>query len=334
MILVTGGTGFIGSYILRQLVAQGKKVRALKRSTSPMVLVADIADQIEWIEGDLMDLGILEDAFQDVTHVYHAAAVISFLPKEAEWMRNINVQGTANIVNLCLDYKIKKLLYISSVSAIGRNEDGALITESTNWKQSKFNSNYGVSKFKAECEVWRGIEEGLSAVIVNPSIVLGSGIWESGSCRLFQQVENGLNFYPTGATGFVDVRDVAKASILLMDSNVSKERFILSGANLPYKEFISTTAKYLSKPLPQRKVSPQMMGLLWRLEWFKSKLTNSNPLLTKETANNTSLSRKYDGSKISDFISFSYLPIETTIKETCDQLINCRTSGNHYAVMS
>lgn len=298
-----------------------------------MQLVEDISDKIEWVEGDLLDLGSLEDAFKDVTHVYHAAAVISFLKADAERMKAINVQGTANIVNLCLDYKVKKLLYVSSVAAIGRSENESLITENTKWKQSKLNSNYGKSKFKAECEVWRGIEEGLTAAIINPSIVLGAGFWNNGSCRLFERVENGLSYYPEGITGFVDVRDVAKASILLMNSRVSSERFLLNGTNLPFKEFISLTAKYLGKPAPKTKVSKQILNVLWRLEWFKSKITRSAPLLTKETASNSSARNQYDGSKIKEFLPFTYAPIETTVKETCDQVIACRSTGNSYGVL-
>lgn len=335
MILVTGGTGFIGSYILRMLVAQGHQVRALKRSTSSMCLVEDIADKVEWVDGDILNIGSLEDAFSGVTHVYHAAAIISFHSSELELMKAINVEGTANIVNLCLDFNVKKLLHVSSVAAIGRSETSDDISEATKWKQSKLNSNYGKSKFKAECEVWRGIEEGLSAVIVNPSVVLGSGIWKNGSCQLFSRVERGLNYYPVGVTGFVDVRDVAKASIQLMESEVSGERFLLSGENLSFKEFISTTAKYLEKPLPKTRVSKQILGLLWRLEWLKSKITRSKPLLTRETANNSSHQNQYDGTKILDFIPFTYTPIEVTIQETCKQVIACRSNGASFGgVMS
>ncbi len=334
MILVTGGTGFIGSYILRMLVAQGNQVRALKRSSSPMFLVEDIADKIEWVEGDLLDIGSLEDAFEGVTHVYHAAAIISFNPREIELMKAINVEGTANIVNLCLDFNVKKLLHVSSVAAIGRSETDDRISEATKWKQSKLNSNYAKTKFKAECEVWRGIEEGLSAVIVNPSVVLGGGIWKNGSCQLFKRVEKGLNYYPVGVTGFVDVRDVAKASIQLMNSTVSSERFLLNGENLSFKDFISTTARFLKKPLPKTKVGKEVLGLLWRLEWLKSKITRSNPLLTRETANNSSHSNHYDGTKVLDFIPFSYTPIEVTIQETCKQVIACRSSGKLFGVMA
>jgi len=333
MILVTGGTGFVGSYILRQLVAQGKAVRAIKRKTSPMVLVEDIADQIEWVEADILDQGSLEEAFQGITHVYHAAAVVSFNPKEAETMKTVNVEGTANIVNFCLDFKVDKLLYVSSVAAIGRSETDSNINEKTKWKQSKLNSNYGKSKFKAECEVWRGIEEGLSAAIVNPTVILGGGVWSSSSCRLFQRVESGLNYYTEGVTGFIDVRDVANASIQLMNSEITAERFILNGKNLTFKDFISTTANQLGKPEPKTKVSKQLLNILWRLEWLKSKLSGSAPLLTKETASNSSHTNRYDGSKIKEFIPFSYTSIETTIKQTCELMINCRTTGKSYAVL-
>jgi len=334
MILVTGGTGFIGSYLLRQLVAKGERVRAIKRATSPMSLVQDITDKVEWFEADILDLGSLEEAFQGVTHVYHAAAVISFNPKEAGRMRAINVEGTANIVNLCLEYKVKKLLYVSSVAAIGRSETDINVNEETKWKQSKLNSNYGKSKFKAECEVWRGIEEGLNAAIVNPTVVLGAGIWSNGSCKLFQRVEQGLSYYPEGITGFVDVRDVARASIQLMNSDVSAERFLLSGENLSFLDFISTTAGHLGKPAPTKKVNKNTLIWLSRLDWLKSKLSGSHPLLTKETANNSSHINKYDGSKITRFIPFKYTPVETTIKETCKEVIACRTSGNEFGVIS
>ncbi len=330
---VTGSTGFLGSYLLRLLVKQGKKVRALKRSTSPMELVQDIAEQVEWVEGDILDVCFLEEAMQGVTHIYHAAAMVSFVPKEADAMMKINITGTANIVNTALAEGVTKLVHVSSISSLGRFENQPHITEKSSWQSSKLNTNYAVSKFNAECEVWRGMEEGLAAVIVNPSIILGSGFWDIGSCNLFKKVWNNLKYYPSGASGFVDVRDVVQVMVQLMESDIQSERFILNSANLSFQHFFNQVAKELGKKAPSIAANSFLRALAWRGEWLRSKLTGHRPIITKETARTSSYSFTYENAKIKKALGFEFIPIEKTIAQTAEQLKTSLPQGHAYAIL-
>jgi len=248
-VLVTGGTGFLGAYLLAYLVKKGYQIKAIKRKTSSMDLVKNIQHKIEWLEGDILDTPFLETAMKGVQQVYHAAAIVSFDPRDAAFMLKVNAEGTANLVNAALYEGVEKLVHVSSIAALGRKEFQPNINETAQWENSKENSNYAISKFKAECEVWRGMQEGLKIAILNPSVIIGAGNWKQGSCQLIQKVAKGLQFYPKGSTGFVDVRDVARAAILLMESDISGERYILNGANWSYQKFFTQTALALNQTL-------------------------------------------------------------------------------------
>lgn len=330
-ILVTGGTGFVGSYILRYLVDAGATVRAFKRSTSPMDLVDDIKDQIEWVEGDILDVPFIEEAMDGIDYVYHAAAMISFNPKEAAQMLKVNGEGTANIVNAALYKGIKKLVHVSSIAALGRKEHQPNINEQAQWENSKENSNYAISKFKAECEVWRGMQEGLNIAIINPSVILGAGYWDQGSCKLFGKANKGMQYYPSGSTGFVDVRDVARAAIQLMDSDIVGERYIVNGENLMYKEFFAMTAEALNKQAPSKQAPAWLVNILWRLEWGRSKLFRSAPLLTRETARTAMSTYYYHNNKIKKDMDFEFTPIARSIQETAQLFKESQQQKRNYA---
>ncbi len=331
---VTGGTGFLGSYILRYLLSNGEQVRALKRSSSRMDLVADIADKIEWVEGDILDVVALEDAMKGIKRVYHSAAVVSFNPKEKDWMFKVNIEGTANVVNLALEQGVKKLLFVSSISALGRDMNVQHMDETAKWVESPINSQYSISKFKAECEVWRGIEEGLTAAIVNPTIIVGSGYWNNSSTALFSTIANGLKFYPKGGTGFVDVRDVARASIGLMNSDISGERYIVSGEDLKWKGFFDTMAKYLNVPAPSREITGWQREFFWRVEWLRSRLTGGSPLVTRETVRLSAHHFFYDHSKLKKALNFEFTPIEQSLRESCEQYLLSKEKGLDFAILT
>ncbi len=320
-ILVTGGTGFLGSYLLRYLVRQGKKVRALKRPNSPMDLVQPIVSQVEWVEGDILDIGSLEDAMEGIEQVYHTAAVVSFDPREAEWMKKVNGEGTANVVNVALHKGVDKLLHVSSIAAIGRSKEKDTISENNKWERSKYNSQYAISKYQAEQEAWRGSVEGLKVVIINPSVILGSGFWDRGTGRFFEQIYKGLKFYTTGITGFVDVRDVARVMPMLMDSDIVQERFIISAENIGYQTLFGWLADSLQKPHPSIKVTPFLKETAWRIEWLRSKLTGSHPFITQETARNASIQCFYENDKLLKMLDFQYTPVKQTIMETGKQFL-------------
>ncbi len=323
MILVTGGTGLVGSHLLTELVRSGKQVRAIKRGASnrsrveALINDADLYSNIEWIEADIMDIYSLIEVMDCVTHIYHCAAVISFNPADSANMLKVNVDGTANVVNAALEKGVKKLCFVSSIAAIGRTINGETVTEKTPWKTSPNNSKYAISKYGAEREVWRGSIEGLDAVIVNPSIIIGPGDWNTGSCKMFKQAWSGLKFYTTGINGFVDVRDVCRIMVQLMDSDIRNERYIISSENYPFRDLFNAACKALGKPLPYIKAGSWLSGLTWRLEALRSFFTGSRPLITKETARSANQQYYYSNEKIRKALNYNFIPVEESVKDTC-----------------
>jgi dihydroflavonol-4-reductase len=335
MIFVTGGSGLIGTHLLYELVSAGKKVKALKRKTSNLQQVLktfsfyaenpeQLFNQIEWIEGDMLDYFGLENLLAGSEEVYHCAAIISFNGKERKTMLRNNVEGTANLVNAALENSVKKFCHVSSVSALGKNQNGYPVDELTNWTPSKKATGYSLSKFFSETEIWRGIEEGLNAVIVNPSVVLGPGNWDAGSSRLFKSVWDGLNFYTRGITGFVDVKDVVKAMVMLMDDNnfekCKNQRFLLNAENRSYREIFFRIADALNKPRPNYFASKPILEVAGTGSWLLSLITGIPPAITRETASTANAVVKFDGSKITRTIEYNYLPVNESINQTATLL--------------
>lgn len=316
MILVTGGTGLVGSHLLKELVKQfpKRKIRAIKRKSSKMDLVVDIAGQIQWVEVDVLEVENLREALVGVSKIYHCAAVIAFDPSQYEWMHRVNREGTANLVNLALEEGVEKLLHVSSIAAIGRNERSNQVSETSKWEDSPRNSEYAISKYRAETEVWRGIAEGLNAVIVNPSVILGEGDWSQGSSQLIAKAAKGISFYPSGGTGFVDVKDVVNVMIGLMESDIHSERFILNGTNITYRDFLTQAATEFGKKPPQFEVNSIIASLSWRLSKILSWINRKPPLITKETAQLMQSRYFYDSSKIQTALNFQFRPLEKTIE--------------------
>jgi nucleoside-diphosphate-sugar epimerase len=317
MILVTGGTGFLGSHLLRKLVNVGQPVRALYRTQIPSQL-KDIQDKIEWVTGDVLDVCALEDAMVGVTKVYHCAAVVSFHPDKHAHMMKVNVEGTANVVNMALDAGVKKLVHVSSVAAIGRAKGNAMIDEECEWQESKNNSQYAVSKYLAEMEVWRANAEGLETAIVNPSIILGSGFWEDGSGMLIKNAWKEFPFYTEGINGFTDVEDVATVMIRLMESEIKGQRFIVCSDNWKYHDLFNEMAAQLGKKPPHIAVKPWLAEIVWRVEAVKTKITGKKALLTKETARTAQLKIYYNNSKILSVLpGFKFISLKDTIADMC-----------------
>ena len=292
MNLVTGGTGLVGCHILIDLLKQNKKVRALKRENSNIEMVnavfkhynlAELSAEIEWVDGDVLDIPSLESAIEGVSNVYHSAAIVSFNKKHFKKMYEVNVNGTANIVNVALSNNVKKIGHISSIAAIGRGKNN-LFSEENKWKTDKKNSYYAITKYCAEKEIWRAEQEGFSAVIVNPGIIFGPSSWHRSSTTLFKQVSKGLPRYTPGTNGFVDVRDVSSSIVQLMKSEISSERYILVGENLSYKEIFEKIAFSLDKPAPNKEAKKWMMQLAWRYEGIRATIRGKSPVITKETA--------------------------------------------------
>ncbi len=314
---ITGTTGFLGSYLAEELLRKEYKVKGLKRETSDLSLVKHIAEDIEWVVGDITDHSALENAIEEGDLVFHCAAMISYAPVDFPQMRKINVKGTETLVNACLEKGVGKLIHTGSISSLPKNKDRKKIVEAATLSKEELSSEYGRTKLDAELEVWRGAAEGLSMAIVNPSVIIGAGNWNSGSCRLIKRVHEGLKYYPLGGTGFVDVRDVVKFMVLLTESGIENERFILNGFNDSYKDFFKDVAQELGVPAPSIPVTPFKGGLAWRLEKIKSMLARKRPLLTKETVKMAGQTHHYNASKSRIALDFEYTPREKTIHDTC-----------------
>ncbi len=328
MVLVTGGTGFLGSYIIKQLVEKGYSVRAIRRTTKlPFWIPADIFDKVEWMEGDVLDVVALQDAMEGVDTIIHSAAVVSFVKKDRKNMYQVNVEGTANVVNMALEKNVRRLVHISSVAALGRTADGGHVNEEKKWEDSKVNTHYAKSKFKAELQVWRGMSEGLEAVILNPSTILGFGDWNSSSCSIFKKVYDGFKWYTSGINGFVDVEDVAKVAILLMDSSINEERFIINGDSWQFKKLQDSIADGFGKKRPTKPATSFLMAVAWRLEKLKSIFTGEKPILTKESARVAQSKTWFENEKILNALpGFSFTPLENSIKNACKKYVSAMKS--------
>lgn len=304
-VLLTGPTGLLGSRLLVDLIGNGINVRALTRSIANRNRILryhidgrQIDDRmIEWVEGDITNQQDVLDAVKGVDYVFHCAGKVSFLSTDLEILRIVNVQGTANIVNACLELGVSGLCHVSSTSALGRSGHG-FYDENSVWASSPYNSNYAISKFDAEMEVWRGIEEGLLAVIVNPGIIIGPGDWENDSSAIFSKVASGLKYFTSGQNGFVSVDDVSKVMVRLMEHRIFGERFVLVGDNIEFKEVMEIIAEELGVEKPHIAAGPILSALAWRMDSIRSRITGNRPLITRETARSAQSVSKYSSQKI------------------------------------
>ena len=326
MIFVTGGTGLVGAHILLKLAKNSRNFKALRRKRSSLEVCkkifehyneVDLFNNINWVIGDINDLISLEEGMEDCTEVIHAAGLVSFYPKDTNRLREINIEGTENIVNTCLDLGVKKLAYVSSIATLGKEPVNEHIDEECYFTFKKNESNYALSKYYAEQEVWRASQEGLDVVIVNPTIILGPGDWKKGSSQVFQKAYNGLSFYTSGSTGYVDVVDVARATIALLNSKIVNERFVINSENMSYKLFFELLAKEFCKPKASIRARSYLIGFIWRFEAVRSFFTRRKPLITKETAISAMTNRSFSNKKIISTLEFQFTPIEKSIKKYC-----------------
>ena len=331
MIFVTGGTGLVGAHLLFELVKSGKKVRALKRETSNISQVLktfsyysknpnELFERIEWVNGDILDHNSLNGVLAGITEIYHCAAIVSFQSKERKKMIANNVEGTANLVNAAIWNGVTKICHVSSISALGSSKNGEPVTEETNWIPSKKVSGYSESKFFSEMEIWRGIEEGMDAIIINPSIIFGPANWETSSSKMFKTIYDGMQFYTKGITGFVDVNDVVDAMITLMEKqNFEKcknQRFILNAENLSFQSVFYQIADALDKSRPRYYISNFLLGIVWRIAALWSWIVQKPPLISKDTVANSNAVINFDGNKITRYIDFQYQAISDSIIQT------------------
>jgi len=330
MILITGGTGLVGSHLLYNLISENKKVRATYRREKTLDRVKKVFsyytdtpeqlfDRIEWIEADITNIPALKVAFQNVSHVYHCAAFVSFEPDKYNQLRKINIEGTANVVNLCILNKIQKLCYVSSIAAIGNSTySTATISENSEWNPEYENSVYAITKYGAEMEVWRGTQEGVEAVVVNPGIILGPGYWKGGgSGSLIKKIDRGLKYYPTGSSGYIDVWDTVNIMQQLMDSSIKNERYILVAQNLSFKNFQDKVAVVLKASKSKKAASDLLLAVAWRMDWLNNKIFGRRRTLSKQMAKSINTESIYDNSKIEKDLNYKFQDINESIEKVC-----------------
>lgn len=321
MILVTGASGFLGQHLITSLTSKGKKVRALYYNHPPKDHLLHLPN-VTWMQCNLLDIFEVEDAMNDIEEVYHCAAIVSFETADKDYILHFNVEATANIVNEALERNIRKMVHVSSIASLGRSEGEKPITEAEEWEESKYNSLYSQSKYLAETEVWRGIGEGLNAVIINPAIILGEGNWNEGSARLMKVVHGEFPFYTKGVNGWVDVTDVVKAMIMLMESEINNERFIVSAGNYTYQDIFTKMARALGKKPPQIPAGKLLSGLVWRWNAVKKLLWGAKSSVTKETSVTAQKRSYYNNEKLLKSLpGFYYQPIDYTINRMAERFL-------------
>ncbi len=331
MILVTGGTGLVGAHLLYKLANSEKQVRAIYRSKNTIERTKNIFSyytkdyetlfkRIEWAQADLIDVPALSDVFIGITHVYHCAALVSFQPNMNQRLRKTNIEGTANIVNLCITNTVQKLCYVSSIATLGSTLGNTPVNETTDWNPENDNSLYAITKYGAEMEVWRGTQEGLNAVIVNPGIILGPGIWNNGTGKLFKKAAKGFTYYTSGTIALIGVIDVVAIMVNLMESEIKNERFILVAEHWTCKKFLQSLAKSVHSKPPKKEVNSSFLNIAWRLDWAKHKLTGKPRLLTKQIAKSLNTTTQYNSDKLKTALNYKFKAVNETILAI----------GNHY----
>jgi len=324
MVFVTGGSGLIGSFLIPELLRQGHQVKALYRGQVPAVAGAE---QVQWVEGDILDPSLLRAALADVQYVFHSAGLVSYAPQDEELLKQVNIEGTANVVDACLEAGNVKLCHVSSIAAVGRPKDAEVLTERAKWDPVAKVSAYASSKYFGELEVWRGVAEGLDAVIVNPSIILGPANWRRSSTQLFRYVYKERPFYTGGEANFVDVRDVVEAMLRLTFSTVSGERFILNAGTMSYKAFFEKAAGCFQKKAPSIKVPGALAEVVWRLEHARAWLTGARPLITKDTARVSRKTHSFSSDKIRKAMGLTFRPISESVNWVCRELQGQMANG-------
>ncbi|MFM9944226.1 MAG: NAD-dependent epimerase/dehydratase family protein [Bacteroidia bacterium] len=327
-VFVTGATGFLGAHLVCALLQKGYSVNALKRSQSSLYEFNFISGlyfghdpglvikNLKWLEGDITDYNDLEENLEKNQIVFHCAGMVSFFKADREKLFKINVKGTENVVNACLAKGCKKLIHVSSTAAVGKTDNNEITNETHQWDEKDKPSNYSISKYYAELEVWRGIEEGLDAVIVNPPLIIGPCDWQKATGRFFINGSKNFPFYTDGSNAFVYVNDVAKAMITLAESDITAERFLLAGENMPLRHFMNLIADAFGKKRPSVKATPLMAAIAWRWFGMVGFITGTKGLITQESAASSLKNIQYSNKKIKEALGMEFTPIEDAVKET------------------
>ena len=329
MILVTGGTGLVGSHLLLDLARSNQKVRAIYRTKDSLKAVKKVFSysnseeevemlfsSIEWVKADITDVPSLEPVFKNIKKVYHSAALVSFDSSKDSLLRKANIEGTANVVNFCIKNKIEKLCFVSSIATFDLKPEEKIISESSLWNKEKDHNMYAITKYGAEMEVWRASQEGVPVVLVNPGVIIGAGFWKSGSGKIFSKIQKGLNYYVEKTTGFVGVQDVVKVMQRLMNSPIENDQFIIVSENVSFKTIFEKVAKVLGKTPPSKKLRSWMIYTGWLFQGIRGLFTGNEKNLTLNTAKSFAEKSYYSNEKICDTLDFKFEPIDAVIERT------------------
>ena len=327
MILVTGGTGLVGSHLLYHLSQTNDNIRAIYRTDKKRDHVKKIFsyytsnvdalfNKIEWVKIDITDVPALEIAFTNISFVYHCAANLSFNPSDYQKAKQTNHIGTANIVNLSLAHKVSKLCHVSSIATLDETNKGP-INENADWTPEKNKHNiYAITKYNAELEVWRGTQEGLNAVIVNPGVIIGPGFWNEGSGKMFKIIYKGFNYYTSGSVGVIDVNDVTKSMIKLMQLDISGERFILTSENINYKDLVSSISSSLQIKKSSKEISRRLIYCYFLFDKLKGFLKISKRQFFKPNINTLFKNLEYDNTKVKNQVNFNFTSVKNSVTNT------------------
>ena len=333
MILVTGGTGFVGTYLLYELLKGNSSIKSTYRKEKNKELTEEffklkdlnhpkLFNKIIWVKMDLTEMSSLDELYSGINIIYHCAAFVSLAKRHKNLLMETNVEGTSNIINYAIKHKIKKILFISSIASIGAKDYDSIINEDHSWNHKINHTDYALSKYKSELEVWRGSQEGVPAVIVNPGFIIGSHFWNRSSSSIFKRIYNGLKFYPTGKISLVSVEDVVIASIKLMNSKIQNERFILVSENMNYKEFLDLISKNLGKSLTKYPLKKPLLYIIYFFDIILSFLRIKKRFMSKALISTFNNNQEFNGNKIKKFISFRYEKIDKKVKEICKDFID------------
>jgi len=326
----------VGAHLLYHLVSRDEKVLALKRETSNIDYTRKVFgiygedqqqlfDRIEWVNGDVLDPEVLTEHTRRADTIYHAAAMVSFRSSDRKKMLHTNVQGTANVVNAALENGVERLVFVSSVAALDPPKGEHPVEEQQFGNFPTRYSAYAESKFQSELEVWRGVEEGLTAVVVNPSVIIGPMVPLQGPGGLFTSLRKGMRYFPGGVTGFVDVRDVCRAMLALADRNLANDRYIVSEGNHSYKEMFRLIARTFNSKVPDKQLPAWVTAMAWRLEGLRAWLVGGNPRITREIHESAHRRVYFSNNKLVQSLDYTFIPIEQSVEDTIsffDRLMN------------